>query len=49
MADLNFIRPMRNKVLALFANAPLSVREMLNRTLQAKSSLSSQAHDKADA
>ena len=27
---------MRNKVLALFANAPLSVREMLNRILQSE-------------
>jgi two-component system response regulator (stage 0 sporulation protein F) len=33
VAHLNFIRPMRNKVLVFFANAPPSVREMLNRSL----------------
>jgi DNA-binding response OmpR family regulator len=33
VADLNFFRPMRNKVLVFFANAPPSVREMLNRAL----------------
>ena len=36
MGGLNFIRPMRNKVLMLFANAPPSVREMLNRILQSE-------------
>ena len=33
MGRLNFIRPMSNKVLVYFANAPPSVREMLNRAL----------------
>lgn len=36
MADLNIIRPMKNKVLVFFANAPASVREMLNRVLQSE-------------
>jgi DNA-binding response OmpR family regulator len=33
VADLNFIPPMRSKVLVFFANAPPPVREMLSRAL----------------
>jgi DNA-binding response OmpR family regulator len=36
VAHFNFIRPMKDKVIVFFANAPPSVREMLNRILQSE-------------